>query len=116
MSVTGCAMRHPREVDRGELVEGPRIAVTAVGSNPIDATNWCTRLLVLAIGDRGPASGRHPVRPDGHKEWQPPDLSARAPRGNDPRKKPDHRDEIPAMETAHTNPDGDQRLSVAHAR
>lgn len=59
------------EDDRVELIEGELVAMAPVGSEHIASTNVLTRLLVLAVGDRGIVSVGNPVRLTRHSEPQP---------------------------------------------
>jgi Uma2 family endonuclease len=57
--------------DRVELIEGELVAIAPIGSEHIAATNALTRLLVLAVGDRGIVSVGNPVRLTQRSEPQP---------------------------------------------
>ena len=57
--------------DRVELIEGELVAMAPIGSEHVAATNALTRLLVLAVGDRGIVSVQNPVRLTRRSEPQP---------------------------------------------
>jgi Uma2 family endonuclease len=59
------------EDDRVELIEGELVAMAPIGSEHVAATNALTRLLVLAVGDRGVVSVGNPVRLTERSEPQP---------------------------------------------
>jgi Uma2 family endonuclease len=59
------------EDDRVELIEGELVAMAPIGSDHVATTNALTRLLVLAIGDRGIVSVQNPVRLTQRSEPQP---------------------------------------------
>ena len=69
--------------DRVELIEGELVAMAPIGSEHVAATNALTRLLVLAVGDRGIVSVQNPVRLTRRSEPQPdfavPEASRRLP-------------------------------------
>jgi Uma2 family endonuclease len=67
------------EDDRVELIEGELVAMAPIGSEHVAATNALTRLLVLAVGDRGIISVQNPVRLTRRSEPQP-DLAVLKPR------------------------------------
>ena len=67
------------EDDRVELIEGELVAMAPIGSEHVAATNALTRLLVLAVGDRGIVSVQNPVRLTRRSEPQP-DFAALKPR------------------------------------
>src|SRR5262245_49938618 len=59
------------EDDRVELIEGQLVAMAPIGGEHTAATNAITRLLVLAVGDRGIVSVGNPLRLSRHSEPQP---------------------------------------------
>ena len=67
------------EDDRVELIEGELVAMAPIGSEHVAATNSLTRLLVLAVGERGIVSVGNPVRLTRHSEPQP-DFAVLKPR------------------------------------
>jgi Uma2 family endonuclease len=73
------------EDDRVELIEGELIAMSPVGSDHSGTVNSLTRLLVLAVGDRGVVAVQNPVRLDDHSEPQP-DFAVLRPRADDYRR------------------------------
>jgi Uma2 family endonuclease len=67
------------ENDRVELIEGELVAMAPIGSDHSGTVNLLSRLLVMAVGDRGVVAVRGPVRLDDLSEPQP-DLSVLRPR------------------------------------
>ena len=59
------------EQDRVELIEGEIIEMAPIGSEHHGTVNATTRLLVMAVGDRGVVSVQGPVRLDEHNEPEP---------------------------------------------
>jgi Uma2 family endonuclease len=57
--------------DRVELIEGELVAMAPIGSEHAAACNALTRLLVLAVGDRGIVAVANPVRLNQYNEPQP---------------------------------------------
>jgi len=56
------------EDDRVELIEGELVAMVPIGSEHASARNALTRLLVLAVGDRGIVAVGNPVRLNNRSE------------------------------------------------
>jgi len=73
------------EDDRVELIEGELIAMSPIGSDHSGTVNSLTRLLVLAVGDRGVVAVQNPVRLDDYSEPQP-DFAVLKPRADDYRR------------------------------
>jgi Uma2 family endonuclease len=65
--------------ERLELIEGLIVAKPAIGSSHMATVNALTRLLVMAIGDRGIVSIQNPVQLDDYSEPEP-DVAVLAPR------------------------------------
>jgi Uma2 family endonuclease len=73
------------EDDRVELIEGQLIAMSPIGSDHSGAINALTRLLVMAVGNRGVVAVQNPVRLDDRSEPQP-DFAVLRPRPDDYRR------------------------------
>ncbi len=69
------------EDDRVELIEGELLDMAPIGSEHAAGVNALTRLLVLAVGERGIVSPRNPVRLDNRNEPQP-DFAVLRPRAD----------------------------------
>src|SRR6185437_14071647 len=89
------------EDDRVELIEGELVAMVPIGSEHVAATNALTRLLVLAVGDRGIVSVQNPVRLTQRSEPQP-DFAVLRPR-NYRTTLPRPEDTMLAVEVANTS-------------
>jgi hypothetical protein len=89
--------------DRVELIEGELVAMAPINSEHIAATNALTRLLVLAVGDRGIVSVGNPVRLTRHSEPQP-DFSVLKPCDDYRKTMPRPEDTMLAVEVANTRP------------
>lgn len=59
------------EDDRVELIEGQLVPMAPIGQDHAATANALTRLLVLAVGNRGVVTVGNPVRLDGSSEPQP---------------------------------------------
>jgi Uma2 family endonuclease len=73
------------EDDRVELIEGQLIAMSPIGSDHSGTVNSLTRMLVLAVGDRGVVAVQNPVQLDDLSEPQS-DFSVLKPRDDDYRR------------------------------
>jgi Uma2 family endonuclease len=100
------------EDDRVELIEGELVAMAPIGSEHIAATNSLTRLLVLAVGDRGIVSVGNPVRLNRRSEPQP-DFAVLKPRGDCRTMLPRPEDTMLAVEVANTGLDYDRNVKLA---
>jgi Uma2 family endonuclease len=100
------------EDDRVELIEGELVAMAPIGSEHIAATNALTRLLVLAVGDRGIVSVGNPVRLSRHSEPQP-DFAVLRPRDDYRKALPRPEDTVLAIEVANTSLDYDRSVKLA---
>ena len=81
------------EDDRVELIEGQLIAMSPIGSDHSGTVNALTRMLVLAVGDRGVVAVQNPVQLDDFSEPQP-DFSVLKPREDDYRRATPRPDEV----------------------
>ena len=75
-----------REDDRGELLEGEVVEMTAIGIRYFSCVNRLNRLLVMNVGDEAIVSVQNPVRLNEYNEPQP-DLTVIRPR--------DYRESLP---------------------
>jgi Uma2 family endonuclease len=100
------------EDDRVELIEGELVAMAPIGTEHIAATNALTRLLVLAVGDRGIVSVGNPVRLTRHSEPQP-DFSVLKPRDGYRTTMPRPEDTMLAVEVANTSLEYDRKVKLA---
>jgi Uma2 family endonuclease len=98
--------------DRVELIEGELVAMAPIGSEHIASTNALTRLLVLAIGDRGIVSVGNPVRMNRHSEPQP-DFAVLKPRDDYRKTLPRPEDTMLAVEVANTSLEYDRKVKLA---
>ena len=98
--------------DRVELIEGELVAMAPIGSEHVAATNALTRLLVLAVGDRGIVSVQNPVRLTGRSEPQP-DFAVLRPRDDYRATLPRPEDTMLAIEVANTSLDYDRTVKLA---
>lgn len=98
--------------DRVELIEGELVAMAPIGSEHIATTNLLTRLLVLAVGDRGIVSVGNPVRLTRHSEPQP-DFAVLKLRNDYRRTLPRPEDTMLAVEVANTSLDYDRKVKLA---
>jgi Uma2 family endonuclease len=98
--------------DRVELIEGELVAMAPIGSEHVAATNTLTRLLVLAVGDRGIVSVQNPVRLTRRSEPQP-DFAVLKPRGGYGTTLPRPEDTMLAVEVANTSLDYDRTVKLA---
>ena len=91
------------EDDRVELIEGQLIAMSPIGSDHSGTVNSLTRLLVLAVGDRGVVAVQNPVQLDDLSEPQP-DFSVLKPRDDDYRRAtPRPHEVLLIIEVAHSS-------------
>jgi Uma2 family endonuclease len=100
------------EDDRVELIEGELVAMAPIGSEHIAASNALTRLLVLAVGDRGIVSVGNPVRLTRRSEPQP-DFTVLRPRDGYRTTLPRPEDTMLAVEVANTSLDYDRKVKLA---
>ena len=98
--------------DRVELIEGELVAMAPIGSEHIASTNALTRLLVLAVGDRGIVSVGNPVRLNRHSEPQP-DFAILKPRDDYRKTLPRPEDTMLAVEVANTSLEYDRKVKLA---
>jgi Uma2 family endonuclease len=98
--------------DRVELIEGELVAMAPIGSEHIASTNALTRLLVLAVGDRGIVSVGNPVRLNRHSEPQP-DFAVLKPRDDYRKTLPRPEDTMLAVEVANTSLEYDRKVKLA---
>ena len=100
------------EDDRVELIEGELVAMAPIGSEHAAASNSLTRMLVLAVGDRGIVAVGNPVRLNRHSEPQP-DFSVLRPRDDYRKTLPRPEDTMLAVEVANTSLDYDRKVKLA---
>jgi Uma2 family endonuclease len=98
--------------DRVELIEGELVAMAPIGSEHVAATNALTRLLVLAVGERGIVSVQNPVRLTRRSEPQP-DFAVLRPRDDYRTTLPRPEDTMLAIEVANTSLDYDRTVKLA---
>jgi Uma2 family endonuclease len=98
--------------DRVELIEGELVAMAPIGTEHIAASNALTRMLVLAVGERGIVSVGNPVRLTRYSEPQP-DFSILKPRGGYRQTLPRPEDTILAIEVANTSLRYDRLVKLA---
>ena len=98
--------------DRVELIEGELVAMAPIGSEHVAATNALTRLLVLAVGDRGIVSVQNPVRLTRRSEPQP-DFAVLRPRDDYRSTLPRPEDTMLAIEVANISLDYDRIVKLA---
>ena len=98
--------------DRVELIEGELVAMAPIGSEHIASTNALTRLLVMAVGDRGIVSVGNPVRLNRHSEPQP-DFAILKPRDDYRKTLPRPEDTMLAVEVANTSLEYDRKVKLA---
>jgi Uma2 family endonuclease len=98
--------------DRVELIEGELVAMAPIGTEHAATTNALTRLLVLAVGDRGIVAVGNPVRMTRHSEPQP-DFSILRPRDDYRKIMPRPEDTMLAVEVANTSLDYDRKVKLA---
>jgi Uma2 family endonuclease len=102
--------------DRVELIEGELVAMAPIGSEHVAASNALTRLLVLAVGDRGIVSVQNPVRLTRHSGPQP-DFTVLRPHDGYRTTLPRPEDTMLAVEVANTSLDYDRKVTlVLYAR
>ena len=100
------------EDDRVELIEGELVAMAPIGSEHIAASNALTRLLVVAVGDRGIVSVGNPVRLNQRSEPQP-DFTVLRPRDDYRTMLPRPEDTMLAVEVAASSLEYDRRVKLA---
>jgi len=66
---------------RVELIEGEIIDMAPIGTNHASVVNQLTRLLVMAVGERGIVQAQGPARLDRYSEPEP-DIAVFAPRAD----------------------------------
>jgi Uma2 family endonuclease len=98
--------------DRVELIEGELVAMAPIGSEHIASTNALTRLLVLAVGDRGIVSVGNPVRLNRHSEPQP-DFAVLKLRDDYRKTLPRPEDTMLAVEVSNTSLEYDRKVKLA---
>ena len=98
--------------DRVELIEGELVAMAPIGSEHIASTNALTRLLVLAVGDRGIVSVGNPVRLNRNSEPQP-DFAVLKPRDDYRKTLPRPEDTMLAVEVSNTSLEYDRKVKLA---
>ena len=98
--------------DRVELIEGELVAMAPIGSEHAASTNALTRLLVLAVGDRGIVSVGNPVQLNRHSEPQP-DFAVLKPRDDYRKTLPRPEDTMLAVEVANTSLEYDRKVKLA---
>jgi Uma2 family endonuclease len=98
--------------DRVELIEGELVAMAPIGTEHIASTNALTRLLVLAVGDRGIVSVGNPVRLNRHNEPQP-DFAVLKRRDDYRKTMPRPEDTMLAVEVANTSLEYDRKVKLA---
>jgi Uma2 family endonuclease len=100
------------DADRVELIEGELVAIAPIGSEHIATTNALTRLLVIAVGDRGIVSVGNPVRLTQHSEPQP-DFAVLKSRNTYRTTLPRPEDTMLAVEVSNTSLDYDRKVKLA---
>jgi len=81
------------EDDRVELIEGELVAMSPIGSEHSGTVNGLTRLLVMAVGNRGVVAVQNPVQLDDRSEPQP-DFAVLKPRSDDYRRATPRADDV----------------------
>jgi Uma2 family endonuclease len=97
---------------RVELIEGEIVEMAPVGDAHIAVSNRLTRLLVLAVGERGIVSVANPVRLSLHSEPQP-DFSVLRPRPDYGSRGPRPADTMLAVEVSDTTLRRDRQVKFA---
>ena len=97
--------------DRVELIEGELLEIAPIGSEDVATSNALTRLLVMAVGDRGVVSVGNPVRLDRRSEPQP-DFSVLQLRDGYRTTLPAPEDIVLAVEVANTSLDFDRKVKL----
>jgi Uma2 family endonuclease len=98
--------------NRVELIEGQLVAMAPICSEHAATANALTRLLVLAVGDRGIVSVGNPIRLNRHSEPQP-DFSVLKPRDDYRKTLPRPEDTMLAVEVANTSLEYDRKVKLA---
>jgi Uma2 family endonuclease len=98
--------------DRVELIEGQLVAMAPICSEHTAAANALTRLLVLAVGDRGIVSVGNPVRLNRHSEPRP-NFAVLKPRDDYRKTLPGPEDTMLAVEVANTSLEYDRKVKLA---
>ena len=94
---------------RVELIDGEIVEMAPIGDAHIAISNRLTRLLVLAVGDRGIVSAGNPVRLNQLSEPQP-DFSVLRPRTDYEARRPHSEDVMLAVEVSDTTLRTDRRV------
>ena len=97
---------------RVELIEGEIVEMAPIGDAHAVVSNRLTRLLVLAVGERGIVAVGNPVRLTRHSEPQP-DFSVLRPRADYQTRGPRPEDVMLAVEVSDTTLRGDRRVKLA---
>jgi Uma2 family endonuclease len=97
---------------RVELIEGEIIEMAPIGDAHAATSNRLTRLLVLAVGERGIVAVGNPVRLSQHSEPQP-DFSVLRPRADYQTRGPRPEDVLLAVEVSDTTLRRDRRVKLA---
>jgi Uma2 family endonuclease len=100
------------EDDRVELIEGELVELAPIGSAHVAASNTLTRLLVMAVGDRGIVSVQNPVRLTRRSEPQP-DFAVLRPRSDYATMLPRPEDTFLVVEVAASSLDYDRTVKLA---
>ena len=99
---------------RVELIEGEIVEMAPVGDAHIAISNRLTRLLVLAVGDRGVVSAGNPVRLNRLSEPQS-DFTVLRPRVDYDTRRPHSEDVMLAVEVSDTTLRTDRRVRNARS-
>jgi Uma2 family endonuclease len=97
---------------RVELIEGEIVEMAPIGDAHAAISNRLTRLLVLAVGERGIVAVGNPVRLSLHSEPQP-DFSVLRPRADYRTRGPRPEDVVLAVEVSDTTLRRDRRVKLA---
>jgi Uma2 family endonuclease len=97
---------------RVELLEGEIVEMALIGDAHAAISNQLTRLLVLAVGERGVVAVGNPVRLSLHSEPQP-DFSVLRPRAGYEMRGPRPEDVMLAVEVSDTTLRRDRRVKLA---
>jgi Uma2 family endonuclease len=97
---------------RVELIEGEIVEMAPIGDAHAAISNRLTRLLVLAVGERGIVAVGNPVRLTLHSEPQP-DFSVLRPRADYQTRGPRPEDVMLAVEVSDTTLRRDRRVKLA---
>jgi Uma2 family endonuclease len=97
---------------RVELIEGEIVEMAPIGDAHAAVSNRLTRLLVLAVGERGIVAVGNPVHLSLHSEPQP-DFSVLRPRADYPTRGPRPEDVMLAVEVSDTTLRRDRQVKLA---